>query len=112
MLFRSALAAEDMEHPQVVAVMQGWRLTGAVWTLERKLNDGTFTHDGSPMMAWCVGNAKTEQRGNARVINKQSAGRAKIDPLVAGFNAASLMALNPEPSVVASVYAERGLLVI
>ena len=107
-----ALAAEGMEHPQVVAVMQGWRLTGAIWTLERKLNDGTFTHDGSPMMRWCVGNAKTEQRGNARVINKQSAGSAKIDPLVAGFNAASLMALNPEPSGGRSVYAERGLLVV
>lgn len=93
-----ALAAAEMEHPLVVAVMQGWKLTGAVWTLERKLNDGTFRHDGSALMAWCVGNAKAEQRGNARVVNKQSAGSGKIDPLVAGFNAATLMALNPEAS--------------
>lgn len=90
-----ALAEAEMGQPLVVAVMQGWKLTGAIWTLERKLNDGSFRHDGSDLMAWCVGNAKAEQRGNARVVNKQSAGAAKIDPLVAGFNAATLMALNP-----------------
>ncbi len=54
-------------------------------------------HGGQPLMAWCVGNARVEPRGNAILITKQASGRGKIDPLMALFNAVSLMSLNPEP---------------
>ena len=78
----------------VVGVSQGWRLTGAIKTLERKLADKTITHASQALMAWCVGNAKVEPRGNAITITKQTSGIGKTDPLMATFNAISLMSSN------------------
>ena len=48
------------------------------------------------MMAWCVGNAKGEPRGNAIAVTKQVSGAGKIDPVMAMFIAVALMNLNPE----------------
>lgn len=90
-------ALNDMDIPadKIVGISQGWKLTGSIKTTERRLAEGMMIHSHSPMMNWCVGNAKIEPRGNAITITKQAAGCAKIDPLMALFNAVSLMSLNP-----------------
>ncbi|HEY8593298.1 MAG TPA: terminase TerL endonuclease subunit [Sphingomicrobium sp.] len=81
---------------QVVPVGQGSKLSSAVWSMEWKLRDGMLAHSGSPLMNWCVGNAKAEQRGDAVLITKEAAGKAKIDPLIATFMVTKLLEANPE----------------
>lgn len=90
-----ALESAGIPKEKIVGISQGWRLGGAIKTAERKLAEGVIEHSGSPMMAWCVGNARVEQRANSILITKQASGFAKIDPLMATLNAVSLMALNP-----------------
>ena len=90
-----ALDAAGVPAEKIIGISQGWKMTGAIKTAERKLAEGVLVHGGQPLMAWCVGNAKVEPRGNAVIITKQAAGAAKIDPLMATFNAVTLMSLNP-----------------
>jgi len=97
-----------IEMKQIVAISQGFRLNGAIKTTERKVAGRDLLHGGRPMMAWCVGNARVEDKGNAILITKQASGKAKIDPLMSAFSAVSLMALNPV--AVESAYSERGIL--
>lgn len=92
-----ALSERGIAGDLTMAVGQGWKLQSAVTTLPRKLKDKTMRHCGQPLMAWAVGNAKTELRGSNYLVTKQAAGSSKIDPLMATFNAAMLMFLNPEP---------------
>jgi phage terminase large subunit-like protein len=91
-----ALHAADVPSEKIIGISQGWKMNGAIKTSERKLAEGSLIHGGQPLMTWCVGNAKVEPKGNAVSITKQAAGFAKIDPLMAMFNAVSLMSLNPE----------------
>lgn len=93
-----------IEHDRIVGIPQGWRLNGAIKTLERKVAEKTLIHGGQPLMAWCVGNAKVEPRGNAISITKQASGTGKIDPLMATFNCVALMAMNPEARLKKSAY--------
>jgi phage terminase large subunit-like protein len=93
-----ALEARGVPKDKIVGISQGFKLNAAILTAERRLAEGALWHAPSRMMNWCVGNAKVEPRGNAILITKQASGRAKIDPLMALFDAVSLMQLNPESS--------------
>ncbi|NLD09673.1 MAG: terminase large subunit, partial [Xanthomonadaceae bacterium] len=88
----------DVPEELIIGIAQGYKLAGYIQTTERKLAEGVLYHASQRMMAWCVGNARVEVRGNNALITKQSSGKSKIDPLIATFNAASLMSMNPEPA--------------
>lgn len=103
-----ALEDKGIPKEKLIAVSQGWKLSGTIKTAERRLAEGSFKHAGQPLMSWCVGNAKTVPVGNAINITKQASGSAKIDPLMALFDAVQLMALNPTP-MSGSVYETRGI---
>jgi phage terminase large subunit-like protein len=92
------LTARGFDVDRIIGISQGWRLNAAIKTTERKLAGKELLHGGRPFMAWCVSNARIEQRGNAVSITKQASGTAKIDPLMALLCATTLMALNPEAS--------------
>ena len=100
-----AIVERGVDQELVVGISQGWKLTGSIKTVERKLAEGAMVHGGAPMMNWCCSNAKVEPKGNAVAITKQAAGFAKIDPLMAVFNAAALMALNPQSAGVPEIFA-------
>lgn len=80
---------------QFIAIRQGGFLSGAIKTLERAVAGGDVIHGAQPLMTWCVGNAKVTQHSSAVSVSKAVAGSAKIDPLMAAFNATSVMMLNP-----------------
>lgn len=79
----------------ILPVRQGVGLTGTIKTVEFKIGDGDFRHDGSNMMAWCVSNARAELKGSNLYISKQMAGAGKIDPFIAMLNAVQLLELGP-----------------
>lgn len=90
-----AMVEAKVPQDKIIGISQGWKLTGTIKTAERKLAEGGLVHDDQRMMNWCVGNARVVPVGNAITITKQVSGSAKIDPLMATFNAVALMALNP-----------------
>lgn len=95
-LLLDALEGLGLEQPLVQAVMQGWKLQTAISSVPLKLEDRRFLHGDQPIMAWCVGNAKQTLKGSNYVVTKEVSGAAKIDLLMALFNAAMLMFMNPE----------------
>ncbi len=80
----------------LIGASQGYMLMNAIKTTERRLVNGTLKHDGSAMMSWCVGNLKIEPTATAIRATKANAGDAKIDPVMAMFDAVTVMSKNPE----------------
>lgn len=84
------------ENGLIIGAPQGGYLMNAIKTAERKLVNGTLWHDGSALMAWCVGNLKIEATATTIRATKANAGDAKIDPAMAMFDAVTVMSRNPE----------------
>lgn len=105
------LAGNGFADEQMKAIPQGWRLSGPIKGLGRKVAARTARHGGSKLMSWCIGNVKQEPRGSSGVAITKQSPSAKIDPVAAMFSAAMLMSLNPEAAG-GFVYEERGMLVI
>lgn len=78
-------------------VQQGWKLFDDIDVAQQKLAGRTLWHGGQDLFAWCVGNAKIKQNGNAVSITKQLSGSAKIDVLIALFCAVNVLKSAPEP---------------
>lgn len=89
------LVNREIPEDKIVGISQGWKLGGAIKTTERRLAGGGLEHAEQPLMVWAVSNCRVEPRANSILITKQASGSAKIDPVMALFNAVSLMALNP-----------------
>ena len=91
----------------VQSVPQGWQLTGVIAWVERLIASRTLKHHGSSLLAWNVGNAHCERRGNATSVTKATVvGSAKIDGLAALFTAAAVCIARSELDQ-PSVYDER-----
>lgn len=103
-LKRIGLTTED---GTIVGVKQGVALMGAIKAVERKLVDKTLKHANQPLMAWCAGNAIQQPTSTGVRIARDESGYGKIDPLMALFNCAAMMSLNPDSKL--SVYETRGL---
>lgn len=99
------------EEGLLVGAPQGYAMMNAIKTAERKLTNGTLKHSGSKLMSWCVSNLKIEPTATAIRATKQNAGDAKIDPVMALFDAVTVMSRNPEAKG-PSVYETRGILVV
>jgi len=108
----AGVTAPEGDDEFISAVTQGRVLGGAAISTERKLNEGALTHAGQAIMAWAVGNAKVEWIGNGLMVTKKASGSAKIDPLMALFDAVFLMDRDPEPRHLGSVYEKRDLLML
>ncbi|NOX39771.1 MAG: terminase large subunit [Alphaproteobacteria bacterium] len=90
-----ALIEAGFRIEDIRSISQGYKLNAAIKTSPVKLKNGTMVHCGQRLMTWCVSNAKTEARGNAVIVTKAQSGTAKIDPLMAMFDAVQLMSWNP-----------------
>jgi phage terminase large subunit-like protein len=81
-----------------IFVGQGYKLQPSIKNIPVLLKAGLMVHCDQPILNWSVGNAKAIIKNNNTLITKEAAGVAKIDPLMALFDAYSLMRLNPEAS--------------
>lgn len=93
-------ALADIEVTQeaglLIGAPQGYAMMNAIKTTERRVASGSLLHSGSAMAGWAVGNLKIEPTATAIRASKQNAGDDKIDPVMALFDAVTVMSRNPQ----------------
>jgi phage terminase large subunit-like protein len=106
------LLSRGYSDDQLAGIAQGYALSGKIATTSFKLFDGSLVHGGQRLMNWCVGNCKIEQKGNALLVTKAASGVAKIDPVMAVFDAVALMSMNPTANtgVYRGIYSDPAVL--
>lgn len=112
--FTDALAEAGItvENGLLKGAPQGYAMMNAIKTAERKLANGTLLHAPSTLMDWCIGNLKIEPTATAIRATKANAGDAKIDPVMALFDAVTVMATNPVPPSASQSYLQTGELLV
>jgi phage terminase large subunit-like protein len=100
--FVDALAEIEIsqENGLLFGVPQGFGMMNAIKTTERRLASGLLRHCGGLLMPWCVANLKIEPMATAIRATKQNAGDAKIDPVMALFDAVTVMIKNPSSNTI------------
>lgn len=104
-----AIQLREQDGLPVEFIRQGYlSLSQPTKELRRLIESGQITHDGNPVMRWCLGNAIAiqDEAGNVKLSRKK--GREKIDGAVAAVNAVAGTLKAPDPGP--SVYQERGAL--
>lgn len=82
-------ASRTIEHLEgvgmtVVTFTQGYsHFNEPILDLMEAIRDGRVTHDGNPLLRWCVGNAMTVVDRHDRVMFDKGSSDDKIDPVIA-----------------------------
>lgn len=97
---------------KLIGVAQGYALMNAIKTSERKLKNGTLWMGSSGLGVWCAGNLKIEPTATAIRASKQNVGDAKIDDIMALFDAVSIMVKDPAPPAGRSYLEEENVMVL
>jgi phage terminase large subunit-like protein len=108
----TAFELAELGDPLLRTVPQGWRLSSAIKSLPLKAKAGLLAHGGQRFAAWSIGNAKVELRRSNLFIEKQTAGAAKIDAVIAMLNADMFMQFNPVAAATGSYLNASELLVL
>jgi phage terminase large subunit-like protein len=69
---------------------------------------GRLTHDGNPVMAWCMSNVAVREDKKGNIFPFKPSARKRIDGAIAAIIALNRLVATAEPQ--ASVYEERGVL--
>lgn len=84
--YQAQATGERMENEglEAVTMAQTTRyFNEPITEMRQAIADGRFSHDGSPMLRWCVGNAVLVGDRNERVMYSKADCDEKIDPVVA-----------------------------